>query len=321
MSMMQRTMLGVAATAAIGLSGCFLQTISGATFAVGGSLITSVQTDSVLTTCVQGGSTGGNVECTYFFTDENGVPVDVTSSADLISEFGILGVVIDPLILQVPLDAGNVSGTYDDGAGLSGALDIQSGFRSIPVDTHRTLFAEPGQQFIIAELPDGVPFDGIGFVLSLTFEQPGDDGAVSVKPLLALKYDAGKQVFHTPFLPCVTDMTAVPAVTIPTAATPQPIPVASLPQGCNGEQYLLAGFGVFACDFDADNDVDIDDLVLQASARNAPALPGDRLDNDSNGFIDINDVRRCALQCTRPACATSLTRDEGRGFVRGERQP
>ncbi len=297
--------LALATILALGLSssGCFLQTISGATFQVGDDLITTVETDSILATCVQGGSTGGNVECTYFFFDENGVPVDVTSSADLISEFGILGVVIDPLILQIPDDATNITGTYDDGAGTSGNLVIQSGFRSIPIDASRTLFAESRRQFVIAELPAGVPVDGDRYIMSLSFARPVGTGSVEVKPLLALKFEAGSQVFYPPFLPCVTDMADIAPVSIPQASTLQPITPSEIPQGCNGEQYLLAGFGVFPCDFDADNDVDRDDIALQARARNAPALPGDRLDANGDGRIDMNDARICARQCLRPRCA------------------
>lgn len=285
-------------------SGCFLQTLSGATFQTGNNLITTVRTDSILATCVQGGATSANVECTYFFFDENGVPVSVTSSAQLISEFGILGVVIDPLIYQIPGNATNIVGTYTDANAGSGDLVILSGFKSIPLDVSRTLVAELGQQFVIAELPGGVPFEGQQFEFSLSFEQPAASPTpVSVKPMLAMKYEAGGQVFYPPFLPCVHDVADIPAVTIPVAATPQPIALTQTPTVCNGEFYPLIGFGVFACDFDGDDDVDSDDLALQSRARNAPALPGDRMDADSDGRIDLNDVRVCANQCLQPRCA------------------
>lgn len=285
--------------------GCFLQTISGATYQAGDSLITTVETDSILATCVNGGFGSANVECTYFFFDENGVPVEAVSSAQLISEFGILGVIIDPLILQVPLSATDVTGTYDDGNGTSGDLAIQSGFKSIPADTYRHLFAEPGTQFIIAELPDGVLFEDIQFNFSVSFSTPPGSGPVHVKPILSVKYESGQSVFYTPLLPCETDMTNVPAIAIPEAATPQPITIsAAAPQGCAGEQYLLAGFGVYPCDFDNDDDVDRNDIIRQARLRNSPALMGDRLDANGNGWIDIFDVRSCIRQCTRLRCAT-----------------
>ena len=302
--MLRRVTLPLLVTVlAIVSPGCFLQTISGVTAALDGSLITTVETDSTLATCVQGGFESQNVECTYRFIDENGFLVGVTSSAELISEFGILGVVIDPLILQVPLSATDATGTYDDGNGTSGDLVIQSGFKSIPADTFRHLFAEPGTQFIIAELPDGVPFEGVQFNFSVSFATPPGSGPVNIKPILGIKYEAGQNVFYAPFLPCETEMANVPAFTIPEGTTLQPITISEPPQACVGEQYLLLGFGVFPCDFDNDDDVDRHDIMRQARARNAPALMGDRLDANRNGWIDVFDVRACAMQCTRPRCA------------------
>lgn len=302
--------------ASLSTPGCFLQIISGATFQVGNDLITTVETDSILATCVQGGNTSANVQCTYFFNDENGVPVSVISSAELISEFGILGVVIDPLIYQIPDTATNVTGTYSGDNGSSGDLTILSGYRSIPIDTYRTLIAEPDTQFVIAELPETVPFEDVQFSFSLSFMQ--SESVVSpvvVKPMLAAKYSTDQQVFYPPLMPCVDTMADVPAYNIEQASTLQPLDISPSATGCSGEQYLLLGFGVFACDFDGDDDVDRDDIALQASVRNSPALPGDRLDADGNGFIDLNDARRCAQQCLNPRCASSTGDEAGIGIV------
>lgn len=293
----------------LAVSGCFLQTLSGATFQVGNDLITSVRTDSILATCVNGGFGSANVECTYFFIDANGVPVEVNSSAQLISEFGILGVVIDPLIYQVPANATNITGTYDDGNGTSGDLEIASGYRSIPIDIRRTLIAEPGTIFVIAELPDGVVFENVQFTFNLNFSQvEGGTAPVSVKPLLALKYSTDDTVFYPPMLPCVDTMSAVPAISIGVDSALQPLTIPQPVNACEDEFYPLLGFGVFPCDFDADDDVDADDIAILASVRNSPALPGDRLDANGDGFIDLNDARRCALQCLEPRCANTTPR-------------
>lgn len=300
----RRLALILLAASALMTSGCFLLTLSGFTSAFTGDLITTVRSDSMLTTCVQGGSSSANVMCTYFFFDENGVPVSVTSSAQLISEFGILGVVIDPLIYQIPANATDITGTYVDENSAGGDLDILSGYRSIPIDVQRILIAEPGTQFVIAELPAGVPFEGLQFSFSLSFAQPANSATpVVVKPMLALKFEGNNQVFYPPFVPCEHDMANVPALTIPQSMTQQPLQVPANISVCDDEFYPLIGFGAFDCDFDADDDIDADDIAIQASVRNSPALPGDRLDANSDGFIDLDDARRCAIQCLEPRCA------------------
>lgn len=299
----------VVAALALSTSGCFLQLLTGTAFDGGESLIVTAETDSILSTCT---NSSFSVGCSYFIRDENGVPVDFTSTADLISEFGFLGLIIDPLLYQIPETAFNITGTYDDGGANSGALVIRSGYKSIPIDTYRTLFAEHRQQFVIAELPDGVPFDGIEYSFDLSFELPlGSPTPVQVKPILSIKFTGAGREFYTPFLPCVDDMADAPALDIGLSATPQPIALPGPPQVCNGEQYLLLGFGVFPCDFDADDDVDADDIALQASVRNARALPGDRLDANGDGWIDLNDARICAQQCLQPRCAVTPPPDTG----------
>ena len=59
-----------------------------------------------------------------------------------------------------------------------------------------------------------------------------------------------------------------------------------------------------ACDVNNDEIVDRLDLNLIAAARNTIAGPGDPLDIDGSGIIDVNDVRQCTLQCTLPRCQT-----------------
>lgn len=99
-------------------------------------------------------------------------------------------------------------------------------------------------------------------------------------------------------------MTQVPALAIQEGTTPQPIGIpADLAAGCDNEVYFYLGFGALRCDLDDDLDVDVDDLRIHAGVRNAPAITGDALDQNNDGFINLNDVRRCALQCTSPRCA------------------
>lgn len=293
------------------LSGCFLQVLSGVALRDDDStLVIIVDGNSILAACSPGGFPGGALECRYTFLDEDGFPVDSVTTVTLISEFGFLGVVIDPLIVQIPEQATEISATYDDGLGQSGPLDVRSGFKSIPVDASRHLFAEHRQQFVIADFPPGVDFDGVEFDFSLSFRLPANAAVpVQVKPLFALKVTNTENPpfaleYYSPLLPCTTDMTQIPAVAIQEGTTPQPIDVtAGLPAGCDNEFYFYLGFGALRCDLDDDLDVDVDDLRIHARVRNAPVIAGDALDQNNDGFVTLNDVRRCALQCTSPRCA------------------
>jgi hypothetical protein len=293
------------------LSGCFLQVLSGVALRDDDStLVIIVDGNSILASCSPGGFPGGALECRYTFLDEDGFPVETTTSVTLISEFGFLGVVIDPLIVQIPEEATDISATYDDGMGQSGPLEVRSGFKSIPVDASRHVFAEHRQQFVIADFPPGVDYDGVEFDFSLTFRLPANASVpVQVKPLFALKVTNTQNPpfaleYYSPLLPCTTNMADIPPVSIEEGVAPVPIDVTSdLPAGCDNELYFYLGFGALRCDLDDDLDVDVDDLRIHAGVRNAPAITGDALDQNNDGFINLNDVRRCALQCTSPRCA------------------
>lgn len=102
-------------------------------------------------------------------------------------------------------------------------------------------------------------------------------------------------------MPVGTGSTALQPITLPAGAV-----------GCSGEQYALFGFGVDPCDFDGDFDVDSSDIAIQTRVRNAPALPGDRLDANADGWIDINDARQCVLQCTNANCQAITTPPAGK---------
>ena len=44
--------------------------------------------------------------CTYIITGADGLPIGITSTFELVSEYGFFGLLIDPLILQVPAGVG-----------------------------------------------------------------------------------------------------------------------------------------------------------------------------------------------------------------------
>jgi hypothetical protein len=204
---------------------------------------------------------GRLVDCTYTFIDTGGdPPVEITrtSSVELISNLGILGLFVDPLILQVPASASNFAGTVDDGSGPVPIAITET--NSFDVQPGTVVSAEVGQKFVILELPPAVistlmssgqlngPFD-----FDFEFELP-TLSSVDVKAMFAGKVEVGGQTFYVPLLPCVTDFADVPALTIPASPTPTNI----MPQildlimlgaapACDGQVYdftALGGAGV-----------------------------------------------------------------------------
>jgi hypothetical protein len=56
------------------------------------------------------------------------------------------------------------------------------------------------------------------------------------------------------------------------------------------------------CDIGDDADIDRDDLIQIFGARGTPTEGGDPRDADGDEVVTIEDVRLCALRCTRPRC-------------------
>jgi hypothetical protein len=172
-----------------------------------------------------------SVECTYIIQSElfPFVPHQ-TSTAELVSEFGLFGLFVDPFILQVPIGYVEFSGTFDDGAGPR-PLVIQSGLTAIAVQPGTTLVPETGYQLVILEfppdvvstLPPGDPRLGRNFGFGMSFRRYVPAGTapqpIAVKALFAGRIDIGGQSFYIPLLPCVTDFASVPAITLPVSNT------------------------------------------------------------------------------------------------------
>src|SRR5262245_52691891 len=166
------------------------------------------------------------VDCTYIFADPE-EPATVVTTADLINNFGLFGVIIDPVILEVPLDVTSVSGTF--------AKNGETPSHPLVITTVSSFFARPGievmpeagQKFIIVDLPaDAVralaPTDRFAFTFSLTRVLPASPPpptSIRLKAMLAGKVEAGTQTFYPPLFPCVTDFSVIPAVTIPVNPT------------------------------------------------------------------------------------------------------
>jgi hypothetical protein len=177
-------------------------------------IIDTVFSDSTAAVCL--GADYGFFECTYIVEGDI-----LCSSLYLISEWGLAGVLVDPLVLQVPAGVTGASGTFDDGTGPAPLVVTQTG--SFPVEPGVSVTAEPGQTFLIIELPldvaaslpEGPPdVAGTDLDFTFTFRVPGDQ-PLTVKGMGTVRLDVAGQTFYVPMLPCTTDFADVPAIQIP----------------------------------------------------------------------------------------------------------
>ena len=242
------------------------------------------------------------VTCSYFV---DGVPI--ASTARLTSELGLFGVLVDPLIIELPAGATGLAGTYDDGAGHSGNLSIYPQLSYVPVDDHRTLTPEPGTQLAIADLPPGAPIDNVTYDYQFTFQQlaPAGAGPTTFKAIMAAKVVQNGKTFYPPMLPCVESFASVPETTVPRSPVLETVTLPGGLAGCNNKMYGFFRNEVgpsMACDLDNDHDVDRNDVALVMAVRNRVASPGDPRDVNQDGVINADDARMCTTQCTRAQC-------------------
>ena len=186
-------------------------------------IITTVFSDSTAAVCLD--TDYGFYECTYILDGEI-----ITSTLYLLSEFGITGVLIDPMILQVPEQASVNTATYDDGTGPEPLYVTTTD--SFNVQPGTTVTAETDNKFLILELPPSVtdtlpggdPNAAPEFSYSLSFTQVQPIGdpidPLNVKIMLAGKVIVNEYNYYVPLLPCVTDFASIPALEIPQSGVP-----------------------------------------------------------------------------------------------------
>ena len=132
------------------LSGCLITTVVGVLSKPSGASLydQSVDANGTVTTC----AIADDLTQTCSYSDGSGVHDSTIVLGGVEALFVQLE---DPLIAQVPANATNISGTFDNGQGVSGALVITAGLTSIPADANTNLVAQPGKQLIIIDLPPG----------------------------------------------------------------------------------------------------------------------------------------------------------------------
>jgi hypothetical protein len=186
-------------------------------------IIDTVFSDSTAAVCAE--TDYGFYDCTYIIDGEI-----ITSTVYLLSEFGIAGVLIDPLIVQIPAATAEITATYDLGSGPQ-PLVVQTTPRFF-VTPNISVTAETGKQFVILELPpsieamlpSGDPNNGleVSYALQYARTQPIQDPIEPelVKIMLAGKAVINEHAYYVPLVPCVTDFSVIPALEIPVSDAP-----------------------------------------------------------------------------------------------------
>ena len=206
----------------------------------------NVSGTSVTAVCFTG--EGGSVECGYSF----GSSLEETlSSAELSGTLGVVGLFIDPLILQLPAGVTNLAGTVDDLGDSAPAVPLViTTATSFFAQPGTEVVAEPGTIFVIIDFPSSITstLTATGKSVAFTFQfqlvgPPGGfSGGLPVKAMFTGKVQAGGQTFYPPMLPCTTSFANVPAITIPVGSGVNLLPqiLAALAQqnhGCNNAVY------------------------------------------------------------------------------------
>ncbi len=198
---------------AVVLSGCFLRSIVGYVDDDGGATLSgNVQ----VSFCDFGSAIPEFWGCNYTVRGLSGSPIEITSTFELVSEFGVFGLIVDPVIFQVPADASNVVATYNNAGSDEPAIVTET--TSFPVTPGVTVESEPGTKFLILELPDvvlaAIPPGGADFDFTLDFDV-ADFANLVVKPMFTARVDEGGTRYYVPIFPCVTDFAQIPPVPIP----------------------------------------------------------------------------------------------------------
>jgi hypothetical protein len=208
------------------LSACVLRSLFGNVIIVEdigeevNEIITTVFSDSTAAVCLD--TDYSFYECTYIVDGEI-----LTSTLYLLGEYGITGVLIDPVIVQAPTDATAVTATFDRG---EGPEPLQMRIReSFYITPGLQVMAEPGTEFYILELPTSVTgamtdttLISATYTLVFTQTQPIADpiDPVELKVMLTGKATINEHDYYVPILPCVNNFAAIPALEIPQSTTP-----------------------------------------------------------------------------------------------------
>ena len=157
-----------------------------------------------------------------------------------IQDTALVGALVDPLILQLPEQANNVSGIFSDGP-TNGTLSVTPVVGELRADLTRKIIPEPGHRLYIVDFPNPPPpLDGRIYTFGLVFAMP-DVQSVRVKALFAARATVNATTYYAPLFPCATTFSAVPALTVRPSEIFAVVDLTPLlaPNACNGSFYTF----------------------------------------------------------------------------------
>jgi len=150
-------------------------------------------------------------------------------------------------IVQLPADATEISGTYDDHEYNNGSLNILSGLSAVPVGPGQVLPAEAGHQLIVVDFPISTKNEKqVWFQTDLSFRVSAVEETALKSIITAKVVIDGGSPYYLPLCPAVADFASVPAVTLPVAAEIVPLEVplpTDLPNHGGSVVFDLTGSG------------------------------------------------------------------------------
>lgn len=251
--------LGLVILTCLGLSGCFIRIVLGLTYTDDLGTFIQFRFDDVSVALCRDRTPGGSyasIECEYSIELDG--TNDRTSTAELLRTLGVFGLLIDPLILQVPDDLQVRNASYDSQFG-SGNLDVVTS-QAVPIDAAGSLTAEPGTKLMIFDLPPEIaqhitgtdPESGLSLDFDVLFERNLTPAIAlapfEIKALFTLPMDVGGIRYYIPMLPCVRSFADVPAIDIDPANDLRTLAgslfnVVENSQGCTSEFYNFNSLG------------------------------------------------------------------------------
>jgi hypothetical protein len=211
------------------LTGCFLRGLFGNTIIAEDlgeeitEIVNAIIGDSTVAVCSS--PNAPRYDCTYIVNGE-----ELSSTVYLVSEYGLAGVLIDPVILQVPANAISITAIFTPTAG-SAQPGITAIRQTFEMEPFKPITAEVGTKFLIMEFPPSIvstitatdPISGPHFDFALSFaqRQPISQTVepVSVKAMLTAKVTSRGHVYYAPLFPCVTSFADIPSMTLPLTET------------------------------------------------------------------------------------------------------
>ena len=186
--------------------------------------------------CTFAGTSTITYTCTFRDAFSAATRTSVVSLSGLDISDGVSG---PPLIIvQLPADASNISGTFSNGRGGAGALVIDAGHAELPMDATTNLIAESGMLLAVVSLPAGTPADSYFVVFAYD-----SVNSTRLKALAAAPVFSANRTYYPSLVPCISRFTSLPDVPVPQMSLETAITLTTLIPAyvsCTGKAYDYA---------------------------------------------------------------------------------